>query len=99
MPNLLIKRASVLLAIVVVFAAGTSAVARAADTVEDYIREYPNQQQTRMMNNWLKTNKPGTFRFTGLVDPAETTVVTPQATVDYGYSLSLIHISEPTRPY
>ncbi len=34
---------------------------RAADTVEDYIREYPNQQQTRMMNAWLDDNKPGTF--------------------------------------
>jgi len=65
---------------------GVSAPLRAADTVEDYIREYPNQQQTRMMNAWLKDNKPGTFYFTGLVDPTETTVVTPQATVDYGYN-------------
>ena len=66
--------------------ASLSAPLRAADTVEAYIREYPNQQQTRMMNAWLEDNKPGTFYFTGLVDPTETTVVTPQATVDYGYN-------------
>lgn len=63
-----------------------SAGARAADTVEDYIKEFPNQQQTLMMNTWLKTNKPGTFVFSGLVDPTNTTVVTPQASVDYGYN-------------
>jgi hypothetical protein len=56
------------------------------DTFENYIREYPNQQQTKMMNEWLKTNEKGEFTFTGLVDPSDTTVVTPQATVDYGYS-------------
>ena len=87
--------------------------AGALDTIEEYIREYPNQEQTRMMNEWLKENRPGNFSFTGLVDDSDTTVVTPQATVDYGYAwfslsegpailrtpqyLSLIHISEPTR--
>jgi hypothetical protein len=85
MSKVLIRRAVELLAIAMAVASLGTAV-RAADTVEDYIREYPNQQQTRMMNAWLKTNKPGTFRFTGLVDPTETTVVTPQATVDYGYN-------------
>jgi hypothetical protein len=58
----------------------------AADTVEDYIKEFPNQKQSRMMNAWLKNNPPGTFAFSGLVDPSDTTVVTPQATVDYGYN-------------
>ncbi|MFL3654787.1 MAG: DUF1214 domain-containing protein [Halioglobus sp.] len=56
----------------------------AADTVDSYIEEFPNQQQARMMTAWLKTNLPGTFIFSGLVDPNNTTVVTPQATVDYG---------------
>ncbi len=58
----------------------------AADTVEDYIAQYPNQQQTKMMNTWLEKYQPGTFSFSGLVDPTDTTVVTPQATVDYGYN-------------
>lgn len=58
----------------------------ALDTVESYIREYPNQQQVHMMKAWLKDNKPGTFTFTGLVDPTDHTVITPQATVDYGYN-------------
>lgn len=58
----------------------------ALDTIEAYIREYPNQEQTRMMNEWLRKHKPGTFSFTGLVDDTDTTVVTPQATVDYGYA-------------
>lgn len=65
---------------------GMSAPARAADTVEDYIKEFPHQEQVRMMNAWLETNQPGTFQFSGLVDPSDTTVVTPQATVDYGYN-------------
>lgn len=58
----------------------------AKDTVEDYIKQYPNQQQAKMMNAWLQSHQKGTFSFTGLVDPTETTVVTPQATVDYGYN-------------
>ena len=38
----------------------TIACVHAADTVEDYILEYPNQEQTRMMNAWLaKGNQPG----------------------------------------
>ncbi len=56
------------------------------DTLENYILEYPNQQQTLMMNKWLEKNEKGTFRFTGLVDPTDDTVITPQATVDYGYN-------------
>lgn len=60
--------------------------ARALDTIEAYIRAYPNQEQTRMMNQWLVDNPAGKLSFTGLVDPTDTTVVTPQATVDYGYA-------------
>ncbi len=56
------------------------------DMIENYIREYPNQEQTRMMNTWLKKHDKGTFWFTGLVDPGDDTVITPQATVDYGYN-------------
>ena len=56
------------------------------DSIENYIKEYPNQEQVKMMEAWLKKNKPGTFQFTGLVDPTDDTVVTPQATVDYGYN-------------
>lgn len=63
-----------------------SASSWAEDTVEAYIEAYPNQQQAKMMNAWLETHQKGTFSFTGLVDPTETTVVTPQATVDYGYN-------------
>ena len=58
----------------------------ALDTVEEYIREFPNQEQVNMMNAWLEKNEKGTFQFTGLVDPSDATVVTPQATVDYGYN-------------
>lgn len=64
---------------------GPSAVTNAQDTIENYIKEYPNQQQTLMMNKWLEKNEKGTFRFSGLVDPNNDTVITPQATVDYGY--------------
>ena len=60
--------------------------ARALDTVEEYIREFPNQEQVKMMNTWLEKNEKGTFQFSGLVEPSDTTVVTPQATVDYGYN-------------
>lgn len=55
------------------------------DTLEHFISEYPNREQVAMMTAWLKEHSPGTFSFTGLVDPLDTTVVTPQATVDYGY--------------
>lgn len=58
----------------------------ALDTIESYIHEYPNQEQSRMMNEWLEENQRGTFSFTGLVDDTDTTVVTAQATVDYGYA-------------
>lgn len=58
----------------------------AKDSIEEYIQEYPNQEQTKMMNAWLTKHKKGTFNFTGLVDPSDATVVTPQATVDYGYN-------------
>jgi hypothetical protein len=65
--------------------AGASAAA-AQNTVENYILEYPNQEQVRMMTAWLARHEPGTFSFTGLVDPADATVITPQATVNYGYN-------------
>jgi len=58
----------------------------ALDTIEEYIREFPNQEQVKMMNAWLEKNEKGMFQFTGLVDPSDATVVTPQATVDYGYN-------------
>jgi hypothetical protein len=58
----------------------------AQDTVENYIKEYPNQEQVKMMKTWLKKNEKGAFQFTGLVDPNDSTVVSPQATVDYGYN-------------
>lgn len=57
----------------------------ATDDVEAFIGEYPNRQQVEMMTAWLKAHEPGTFSFSGLVDPDDATVVTPQATVDYGY--------------
>ena len=63
-----------------------SPMAAAQETVESYLREFPNQEQVKMMNTWLEKNEKGTFKFTGLVDPSDTTVVTPQATVDYGYN-------------
>jgi hypothetical protein len=57
----------------------------ADDDVEAFNREYPNRQQVEMMTAWLTSHEPGTFSFTGLVDPDDATVITPQATVDYGY--------------
>jgi len=63
-----------------------ASAAGAQDTVENYISEYPNQEQVRMKNAWLEENEKGTFQFTGLVDPTDATVITPQATVDYGYN-------------
>lgn len=60
--------------------------ANAIDTVEEYIRAFPNQEQVKMMTVWLEKNEKGTFYFSGLVDPSDSTVVTPQATVDYGYN-------------
>lgn len=64
-----------------------STTSYALDSVDEYIKEYPNQEQVKMMTKWLaKGHKKGTFQFTGLVDPTDTTVVTPQATVDYGYN-------------
>lgn len=58
----------------------------AQDSIEEYIREFPNQQQVKMMERWLEQHEPGTFDFTGLVDPTDDTVITPQATVNYGYN-------------
>jgi len=55
------------------------------DTLDNFIRDYPNRQQVAMMNAWLEDHQPGTFWFSGLVDPSDATVITPQATVDYGY--------------
>jgi hypothetical protein len=56
------------------------------DTFENFIREFPNREQAKMMTAWIADHEPGTFSFTGLVDPMDATVVTPQATVDYGYN-------------
>ncbi|MGA9277739.1 DUF1214 domain-containing protein [Ilumatobacter sp.] len=56
------------------------------DTIEHFISEYPNRQQVTMMTAWLAEHAPASFSFTGLVDPSDSTVITPQATVDYGYS-------------
>ncbi len=67
------------------FVIGTG-TASALDTVEEYLKEYPNQEQTKMMNKWLEKNKKSTFWFTGYVTPTDHTVITPQANVDYGYS-------------
>jgi hypothetical protein len=63
-----------------------SSASYAQDTIENYIKEYPNQEQVKMMKAWLAKNEKGTFQFTGLVQPTDSTVVTPQATVDYGYN-------------
>lgn len=56
------------------------------DSLEVFIRKYPHRQQVAMMTKWLTEHEPGTFSFTGLVDPSDDTVITPQATVDYGYN-------------
>ncbi len=54
--------------------------------IDAFIEVYPQIKQVRMMQAWLEDNSPGTFSFTGLVDPTDATVVSPQATVDYGYN-------------
>ena len=54
-----------------------SSMAAAQETVETYLREFTNQEQVKMMNTLLEKNEKGTFKFTGLVDPSDTTVVTP----------------------
>jgi hypothetical protein len=64
----------------------STATASALDTIEEYLKEFPNQEQSRMMNKWLEKNEKGTFWFTGYVTPTDNTVITPQANVDYGYS-------------
>ncbi len=69
--------------------AATTTTAHAKDIVEEYLREYLNQEQVRMMETWLEKNKKGTLWFTGLVDHTDTTVVTAQAMVDYGYNRCL----------
>ncbi|MGB0114442.1 MAG: DUF1254 domain-containing protein, partial [Ilumatobacteraceae bacterium] len=56
------------------------------DTLEHFVGAYPNRQQVDMMTAWLAEHEAGTFSFTGLVDPSDATVITPQATVDYGYN-------------
>lgn len=73
----------ILISLSLLVMAGT---AQALDTISEYIREYPNQEQAKMMNAWLEKHEKGTFNFTGLVDPNDATVVSPQATVDYGYN-------------
>ncbi|MEM9879915.1 MAG: DUF1214 domain-containing protein [Pseudomonadota bacterium] len=54
--------------------------------IDAFVEQYPDVKQARMMRAWLENNAPGTFSFTGLVDPTDATVVSPQATVDYGYN-------------
>jgi len=61
----------------------TSAIAQ--DNVLEYIKEYPRQEQFKIMNTWLGNNKIGTISFTGLVDP-EAKKANVQASVDYGYT-------------
>ena len=56
----------ILISLSLLVIAGT---AQALDTISEYIREYPNQEQAKMMNAWLKKHEKGTFNFTGLVDP------------------------------
>lgn len=57
--------------------------ASAQDNVLEYIKEFPQLEQSRLMNKWLKNNKIGTFRFTGLLD-SEAKAQNVQASVDYG---------------
>ncbi len=83
--QLMIRFTRILLAIAILSSLVETS-ARAQDTIENYIREYPNQEQVRMMKAWLKKNEKRTFQFTGLVDSTDDTVITPQATVDYGYN-------------
>ena len=80
------RKILILVVAALLYAVNVNAPAWAADNVDDYIKQYPNQQQAKMMNAWLAKHKKGTFWFSGLVDPTDTTVVTPQATVDYGYN-------------
>jgi hypothetical protein len=83
---MILKRSNLSICLIIstlLFIVGT---ANALDTVEEYLREFPNQEQGKMMNAWLEKHGKGTFQFTGLVDPSDATVVTPQATVDYGYN-------------
>jgi hypothetical protein len=77
-----LKSAAIAVSIITILSANVFA----QDTIEQYIIEYPNQEQVKMMTTWLNKNEKGTFQFTGLVDPTDDTVVTPQATVDYGYN-------------
>ncbi len=81
-----LAQSTLVLVAIASLSAATTTTAHAKDTVEEYLREYPNQEQVRMMETWLKKNEKGTFWFTGLVDHTDTTVVTAQATVDYGYN-------------
>ena len=76
------KNISIVIFIIVV----SISPAFAQDNVTNYIEEFPNQEQTKMMNIWLQQNEKGIFQLSGLVDPSDPTVVTPQATVDYGYN-------------
>jgi len=77
------KKKLLLLISTLIIGTGT---ASALDTVEEYLKEYPNQEQVRMMTKWLSKNEKGTFWFTGYVTPTDDTVISPQANVDYGYS-------------
>jgi len=77
------KKKLLLLLSALILGGGT---ASALDTVEEYLKEFPNQQQVKMMKQWLEKNEKGTFWFSGYVTPKDHTVITPQANVDYGYS-------------
>ena len=47
---------------IIVIAATCAAIkstAHAQDTVEEYLREYPNQEQVKMMETWLKEKREG----------------------------------------
>jgi hypothetical protein len=80
------KNRTLLLTFIVGFILINTNIANAQNTIENYIKEYPNQQQTKMMNKWLETNEKGSFWFSGLTQPGDDIVISPQANVDYGYS-------------
>ena len=86
MKNNKLTQSILALVAIAALSAATGTAVHAQDTVEEYLREYPNLKQVEMMETWLKENEKGTFRLTGLVDPTDTTVVTPQATVNYAYN-------------
>jgi hypothetical protein len=81
----IMKKVSFLIMMMSLLSMGAG-TANALDTVEEYLKEFPNQEQVKMMDRWLTKNEKGTFWFSGLVTPEDDTVISPQANVDYGYS-------------